>query len=619
MKIINVTTYTSSAKKKDNNKTYYWNGFSELEYSINEYIRSHKYEIRDAYLSFIENIETKRSEKLSIKNIFYNNKFHNFWHMSSIYEKSNNKSKSISDCIKLIAFERIINFEKPGFIIIYSDNISIAKSIKELCIRKNIRFKINYKLTNFFNIEIFSLIPNLFKIILFILKYFISCFNLNKKPDFIPLKNSVAIFSYFLNFKIIKNDNYKLFISDFWSNMPNLLLKNDKKINWLHLSVDNKAKNNFNSLINNNKEINNDKLQHLLIDNYISFNIFFRSLYTFIVISTKTMLMLNIKDLFNMDKSDINFFFLLKKDWIKSTRGSNLFFSIIISKIFDEILSKLPHQKIGLYLKENQAWEMALLGSWRKYNHGKIIGIDNTSGYLRYWDMRFYKSKKFFNNRKNNLIDCDLTGVNGIKSRDLLIASGYPKERIVEIEALRYNHLTEYIGDKSNVSKNNKFLLVGDYEYDTTNKLIFDFSKIISSIPDISKISFRPHPGNLKTNKILSSLSNCNINISKQTLILDIIEHDNIIIAGSSSVSLETYLMHKKTIVYLDIKNLNTSPANAIEGINFCSNQKDLLNAIIKGTSISINKNDIFWIDNNLTKWKILLKRLLSNKNLDEI
>ena len=77
--------------------------------------------------------------------------------------------------------------------------------------------------------------------------------------------------------------------------------------------------------------------------------------------------------------------------------------------------------------------------------------------------------------------------------------------------------------------------------------------------------------------------------------------------------------MHKKTIVYLDIKNLNTSPANAIEGINFCSNQKDLLNAIIKGTSISINKNDIFWIDNNLTKWKILLKRLLSNKNLDEI
>ena len=142
MKIINVATYTSSAKK-NNNKTYYWNEFSELEYSINEYIRSHKHEIRDAYLSFIENIEAKRSEKLSIKNIFYNNEFHNFWHMSSIYEKSNNKSKSISDCIKLIAFERIINFEKPGFIIIYSDNISIAKSIKELCIKKNIKFKIN--------------------------------------------------------------------------------------------------------------------------------------------------------------------------------------------------------------------------------------------------------------------------------------------------------------------------------------------------------------------------------------------------------------------------------------------------------------------------------------------
>ena len=585
---------------------YYWNGFKQSKYYINDYIEKNKIEIRNKYLSFIENIDTKYNNNKKIKAIFGVDNFHSLWEMSSIYEKCPNKSLVINDCIKLIAFEEILKIEKPTIVQLISKDIRVYKSIKNLCEENNIKLQYDLSLLYFSNYKLKSLTPNIIKTAYFIFKIFISCFLSKNNVVNNNFGSQISLISYFLNYKIQKNENDNVsFFSSYWHNLPNLIYQHKQKINWLHIGIDKKASKNFNIFKKDNTNLDNSTTNHMLIDNNLSFDIFFTSIIIFVKISLISLFTFDIIKLFNLNKSKINFYPLLKADWISSTRGSQLFFSIITIKTFDKLFSKLPNQKLGLYLFENQSWERALIGSWKKFKHGKLVGVDHTTGYMRFWDLKYYKSLNFY---KNINIKPELHCISSPLSKEMMICSGFPKDKIIDVEALRFNYLIKNLSDfNSQKIGSNNVLLIGDIDYVSTKNLLEDIDKIHSNINKDFKISFRPHPGTPNKGKLINFAKNLNINISNSSLISDIKFYDKIIIVGASSVSIEALLMKKKIIVYLSKDKLNLSPVNYIKKINFISSSQDLLNSInfeIKNVKV---EQEFFWLDNDLCKWKIFL------------
>ena len=79
---------------------------------------------------------------------------------------------------------------------------------------------------------------------------------------------------------------------------------------------------------------------------------------------------------------------LFKSDWKNSTIGPVSMVNIIFMHLFDKALNDMPKQKMGLYLCENQGWERIFINSWRKNNHGKLIGVVHST--ISYWDLNVF-------------------------------------------------------------------------------------------------------------------------------------------------------------------------------------------------------------------------------------
>lgn len=594
---------------------YYWNGFGKSENYLNTYIEKNKRDIREQYLQFIDNLGEKNKSKKIINSIFGTDNFHDLWQMSLISEKCPNKSLVTSNCIKLLAFEKILKAKRPNIVRLNSNDVELFYSIKILCKSKNIDFQYSFSNFIYLHLNKINLIPNFLKTTYFIMKKFVSCFQLRKGGKKLSFKNQISIISYLLNYKIDQSEEKKgRLLSEYWPGLIDILFKFNKKINFVHLGVDSNAIRKFNNLNRDIENFNNTDTNHLLVDNNLTFSVLFLALKDFLKIATRSLMIRNVDDMFLVKDTSITFFPFMKRHWISSTRGSHLFNSIITTYIFDKLFSNLPKQNMGLYLYENQPWERALIGSWRKFNHGTLIGVEHTSGYLRYWDLRFYKSQTYYKNNNNNKFQSDYICLNGPLSKEYLLESGFPKERALEVEALRFNYLNDYLEstEQKKLSDQNRILLLSDGNYHVSKKLLLDLNKIVNQISLKNKISFKPHPGEANKEKLINIAKKMNLRISNSKLLSEIVYHDKIVVVGSGSTSIEAYLLGKKVIVYCDRKKLNSSPVRNIKNINFVTNSNDLLKALNSKVDLVSSKNKFFWLDDKLTKWKQSLSDHLS-------
>ena len=186
-----------------------------------------------------------------------------------------------------------------------------------------------------------------------------------KKADF--NKNSLTIFSYFINFEI--NDG-QLF-SKYWTILPQYLNKKNIKINWFHHCINKSDKNNIKNDLKTIKRLNSDNNFHQMIYNNISILTFIKIIsnwlhLVFRIISIEKKLLKKISD----SRNGFLLFFH-KEGYYNSIYGTLAIQNIIWAYQFDKILKQIPNQELGLYLCENQSWERALSYYWKK------MGMEN--------------------------------------------------------------------------------------------------------------------------------------------------------------------------------------------------------------------------------------------------
>ena len=296
----------------------------------------------------------------------------------------------------------------------------------------------------------------------------------------------------------------------------------------------------------------------------------------------------------------------MREDWNKSFKGSNLFYAIVTINIFDLIFSSIPKQNLCIYLLENQAWEKALIASWRKFHHGKIIGSAHST--IRFWDLRYFYYPKSYKNKLFLEKEIpDYVTINGAISEQMILENSFPPKKLVRVEAHRFNYLNQSFETNKRYKTKKNILLIGDVDNINTKSLIDTVFKINKSVKEFNYF-FRPHPGsNVTLNKNLSFIKKS----KNKSIIKDVKDSDIAIVSGSSSVAVEVLLMGKSLIVYYNTNLLNLSPLSEFRDINFVSTPYQLKQALLNfGKKRNYVKKDIFWLDNKLKKWKKFLQKI---------
>lgn len=553
---------------------------SEDFISILEYLKLYEIEIRS---SFFEKIDSFSEILLKGKPLFeyYNLDEYNAWFMSAICEKSFYKSAYLTDIIKYLTAERIIKDFSPETIIIVNADSRLNNIIKNYCHLKGIKFMAE-KETLYVNKKRFKKLFFFIKGLFFFIRFFFQNFYSRcKKKSFFSEKNTVFLCSYLTHI-----DKYKIskgiFGSAFWGELPEQLNKKLFNVNWLHLSVKNKsADNEFRRLGVQRK---NNLNSHNFISSFLSLKSWAKIIKNYITI-VKRINKAKAETIFS-DEKNINSLFL--NDFLDSSFGPILIQNLIYIEGFDTLFKITPKQEIGLYLQENQGWEISFVNAWKKHKHGKLISVQHST--VSFWDLRYENPYLKFHTSK---FTPDLFGVNGEIAKNHFIDFNYPSEKVIELEALRYLNLESTIL----TNKKKGILILGNIIEKATQEMLNIFLPISSNYN--KKITFKSHPAKLIN---IDKTKYPNINITDLPLAILLNEFDTVLCCSSSG-AVEAFIKNMKTIIFIIAGEINTSPLKDNRNVFFVSNQNEIDQAI-KAEYKENFTNNFFYLDIGIPNWK---------------
>jgi len=252
---------------------------------------------------------------------------------------------------------------------------------------------------------------------------------------------------------------------------------------------------------------------------------------------------------------------------------------------------------------------LCCISAWQRRGNDTLIGVPHSS--IRFWDLRYFFDPRIYKRNSN----CDFpmpdkVAVNGPVAKDVYIRGGYPKNKIIEAEALRYLHLLDVKRKSSDVtlpsSRRITLLVITDY-------LIEDAYKQLSLL-ERCPLAFNNWDTPIKPHPCCQPLD-----ISRYPRLFGsgaTLSHDSldklfllpsIVYCGSNSTAaLEAYAIGVPVVSYLDPKSLNLSPIRVFDDAIFVSTPNQLAIAI---GSPHVNEYipNLFYLDDDLPKWKRIL------------
>ena len=307
-------------------------------------------------------------------------------------------------------------------------------------------------------------------------------------------------------------------------------------------------------------------------------------------------------DAFTDPITKVNFWPLLKREWLNSLRGYEGLINCLRFNRLEAQISAMPRQKMGVYLAENQPWEMALIYLWRKHNHGKLIGVAHST--IRFWDLRLMSDTKQFS-AQSKMSRPDCIAVNGGLAKRSLLNTGYPESELVEVEALMYLHLaTTKMQPKRNETMT--ILVATDYLESATKSQMRLLEELVAMHPEKFRILLKPH-----WSQSLDSLHfDAEIVSGKKDLSQFFDQADVLYCSAITSAVIDGVCAGLPVIQCLDPMSFNLSPLRENDALQTVRTSAELAAAIEQTDQFKskVSPSDFFNLDRNLPGWKNLLQ-----------
>lgn len=589
--------------------------------SVPAYLEAHAERLRGAYLAFIHDLgEARISGMRVVEHLSLDDGF-SFWWMSWLAEKSPFKSQGIYTGLRLLALEDMLLARKPARLELASDDANLVEAIFVLCgnlgiacARRHVRGTARHSLR--------ELLPHWLRGALSLVQRIASCWPLRRysEPPWFSGNDAVFIGSFFAHIDAESCARGE-FRSRYWGTLPEMLRAAGRSTNWIHQFVYGyssdapDAPTSLSWLGRFNADADRQG-RHAFLESYLTWGVVLRASINWLRLCAAAFRLRSIPVAFVPKGSAVWLWPVLREDWHNSLSGSAGALNCLWVELFEGVLKKMPPQKIGLYLCENQGWEMAFLRSWRKFGHGKIIGVAHAT--VPFWHLYYLDDPRGFEpGREWPRPSPDLLAVNGPAAARVFAGVGHPAARLVKVEALRYLDLPRLAAQRSAVpsgSAQTRVIILGDVIAESMRSLLLNLEAAVKLLPSGYRFTLKPHP---LFRVDLSAYPGLRVE-SSTTLGLDRIlgEYDVALAANSTSAAIDAYLAGVPVIVGLNGGDLNLSPLRGEPGARFAGTPEELAEALLEARATAAAKperDEFFYLDPELPRWRRLLEMGVTN------
>ena len=573
--------------------------------SLPEYIELHADRLHDRFLGFVHDLGNTQIKGKSVQDHLAVTPSMSYWWMTLFASTRWNDSSRTTDAIKLLALEEILNSRSWVELELASEDLSIQHSIQRLCIANGKSFSSdpipNQKSKRSGVIRKFSLVVSAHLVLIRQILWLVSVRPLRLTTE----SSQIMIFDYLMRFELDQSRDGN-FVSQYWNLLIEKFSKKRLRATWVHQFIESSATPSAKSAQQLLSKINKKKeTTHYLFESRLSLRIVIQTLKTYwrLVLSVPNSAAMS--RAFVPSDSKLDLWPLFAHEWDQSLLGTTAMRHCILISTIQSSLATIPHCPLGMYLMENQPWEMALIDAWKANGHGQLIGVVNAP--IRFWDLRHFVDRRSISKDGANRIRFrptpDRIAVNSLISRTLLEKSGVSPEKIVDVEALMYQYLDRSV--ESDEQRADDLLILGDFFTLPTNRLLNIVQESLLKEQHIGKVWFKPHPFDSGPWPINESLGI----VITNDLLPDIFKKCSIVIAASSSTSsLEAYCANKNVISILDPAIMNYSPLRNLSDAVFVSNSSELSLELSKSHQRDTNRIDsLLHLNSDLKLWTVLL------------
>jgi len=591
-------------------------------HSLLDYAEENGERLRRKYLAWIHEIgESRIDGKRLIDRLVLKNGM-SYWWMTPLVEKCPDISP-ITDAIRLLALEEIIMQHHPVRIRLVDGERWLNRVIGGLSERMGIPYeweRLTKKrhlpaVTRRFYRRLFRATPQPLQAMVSLTRYIWRRWPLRKTDNtgWLNGDRSLFICSYFFNVAP-EMAREGLFYSRYWEGLDRLLEDLDLHGNWLQLYYRHDAVPDTGVAMEWVQGFNRTSGKegfHTFLDSYLGLRIIYRVIRNWLKLALISVrIRKGAREAFRPEGSNLSLWPLMRGEWLKTMRGPIAIRNLLWIELFQEALSNIPHQGRGLYLFEGYAWERALIHNWRRQGHGELIGVAHAT--IRFWDLRNFNDTRTIRSAgPHPMPQPDYLALNGRVAVDAYLDMGYPREAIVECEALRYHSLNDYIGrSRSHECKGEKLkvLILGDYNKSATIKMIHLLEAAASQVQIPVTYTVKPHPNYPVNPELFPSLD---LDVVTEPLGEILNDYDIAYASNTTSAALDAYVAGLPVVVMLDDTTLNFSPLRGCQGVSFAGKAEDLarsLSTASRGTEGGSDEKEYFFLEPALPRWRRLLE-----------
>ena len=574
--------------------------------SVAELVEENSDEIRKKILHFIFYVgDTITSSKKT--NVQIGEGFDYYW-MTQFHSRPYTQSAELNNLAKVLVLAEVIRANDVQELIVYSGNknlITVFRSVAQSC---GIKIKIQSVKNNSLKVssrsKVKNLSPRLILAVLALMTQLKVSLLLRSKQSVTKAAGQVSFFDYWYRFSDSVTKSRE-FSSQYWSKLVSDLAHT--QTNWLHNLVDQHTRSELKSAAALLSDFNsNEKKRHLhqhqIVDAKLNLTIVLSTLANYLRIFSKSFRAAKYRPAFTDPNSGVNFWPLLKTEWLNSHRGYECLINCLRFNRFDSILANLPKQRVGFYLIENQPWEMALIHFWRKHQHGELIGVAHST--IRFWDLRLMSDpKRFLPN--STMPRPDKIAVNGSLAKHSLIDSGYPIDEIVDVEALMYLHLKDVNSVRPN-NRKTKILVATDYLQSATDAQMKLLYELVAKEPNKFEILLKPH----WSQSLVDLKIDAQIVSGKKDLASFFDQVDVLYCSAITSAVIDGVCAGIPVIQCLDPLSFNLSPLRNSASIQTVRTTSELADAL---TNLEVQRpelraDELFNLDTTLSRWHGLIQ-----------
>lgn len=570
-------------------------------------------ELRARYLGCIYDIGEMRIGTKSVIDHLELRPGFSYWWMSSIAQKFNASGESsINDILKLMALEDILATGKATSVVLHSNNRDLAAVVRNLC--KSLAITFQWRSIEDLSRKCRSkhkYLPNLWRAFIYLGWYVLMAwpFLLKKRPLIAPLVGRTILIDILVHLDkraFLTNT----FISNYWTSLVGKLSDWKVRANWLHvfyrypaMPTPTKAASQLDRF---NLTSGGGQL-HMLLERSLTFRVLLNVLRDYFLLRSAFNRLGGVER-YKPTRSALNWWPLQAREWRDSLCGKEAMTNCLWLALFEGAMNRIPTQKLGIYIQENQPWEMALIYAWKAAGHKTLVGTPHAT--VRYWDLRYhYDSRSYADKKRNRLPTPDMLAVNGPAAHATMLGSGYPTERITHVEALRFLHLSK---PPLNNTKNDRqrselnVLICADF-LATTNRLMLSWLEIAArSLPNDTAYVLKPHPAYSIS---VEDFKIPNLKVSEKPLSCLLADCDVVFASNSTSAAVDAYCTGLPVIQMLDGNSVNLSPLRGMEGVTYVTSPTQLSSALrnSKGRKCGA-RTSYFNLDNELTGWRRVIQ-----------